>query len=81
MVNPFRWIIGIGLCLLLLGTPAFAVSPGNLSLGVYGGWAWGIADEAIEGRSNYEFDDGPVYGANLLYRFPGDWRWVSASST
>jgi len=71
MVKPFRLIIGIGLCFLLLATPAFAARPGNLSLGVYGGWAWGIADEGIDGDRHTEFEDGSVYGANLIYRFPG----------
>lgn len=67
----FRLVMGVGLCIVVLGTPAFAARPGNLSLGVYGGWAWGIADEGIEGYWNTEFDDGAVYGASLLYRFPG----------
>jgi hypothetical protein len=71
MVKSCSWIAGIGLCFLLLGAPALAAGPGNLSLGVHGGWAWGIADEAIDGFSNSEFDDAPVYGGSLLYRFPG----------
>lgn len=71
MGNPFRLVMGIGLCFLLLGTPSLAAGPGNFSLGVYGGWAWGIADEAVDGYPDTEFDDSPVYGANLIYRFPG----------
>ena len=71
MTKACGWIVGIGLCLLLIGTPAFAAGPGNFSLGVFGGWGWGIADEGIDGRPDSEFEDGGVYGANLHYRFPG----------
>ena len=71
MGKSLRLIMGIGLSILLLETPAFAAGPGNLSLGIYGGWAWGIADEGIEEYPHTEFDDGGVYGASLLYRLPG----------
>jgi hypothetical protein len=57
--------------LLLLGTPVWAAGPGNFSLGVSGGWAWSSADEAVDGYYHTEFEDSPVYGANLMYRFPG----------
>ncbi len=70
MLKSFKGITGVGLFILLLGTPAFAAGPGNLSLGVFGGWGWGIADEGIDGYPHTEFDDGVVYGASLLYRFP-----------
>ncbi|MBP1717999.1 MAG: hypothetical protein H6Q43_1437 [Deltaproteobacteria bacterium] len=71
MVKSFGLIVGIGICILLLGSPSFAAGPGNLSLGVYGGWAWGTADEGIEGYPHTEFDDGWVYGGSLIYRLPG----------
>lgn len=71
MVRFGKWMVAIGICFLLGGAPAFAAGPGNMSLGVFGGWAWGIADDAIDGYTSTEFDEGPVYGASLLYRFPG----------
>ena len=71
MGNVCKWIIRIGLCFFLLAPSAFAAAPGNFSLGVYGGWGWGIASEGVEGYPSSEFSEGPVYGANLMYRFPG----------
>ena len=70
IVKKIKLILWIGIFFLFVSAPAFAAS-GNFSLGVYGGWAWGIADEAVRGFPHTEFEEAPVYGGSLLYRFPG----------
>jgi opacity protein-like surface antigen len=59
--------------LLLTASPALAES-GAFSIGAMGGWAWNIADYAVEGSfTQYpqtEFKSGGVYGGSIMYRFP-----------
>jgi Outer membrane protein beta-barrel domain len=70
VVKKIKWITGVGILFLFLAAPALAAN-GNFSLGVHGGWAWSIADEAVSGFPDTEFRNAPVYGGSLLYRFPG----------
>ena len=58
--------------ILFLFTSTSALAAGNFSLGVYGGVAIPIDDEAIEDYSDTEWDSNvPTFGGSLLYRFPG----------
>jgi len=63
--------------LLLTVNPALAESEtGKFSIGVFGGRAYSIVDNAAEGAySTYpdtEFKDGKVYGGSIMYRFPSE---------
>jgi hypothetical protein len=59
----------VTISLLILG-PTVAEA-GNFSIGGFGGYAWSVESEAIDGFEANEFDDGAVFGGSLMYRFDG----------
>ncbi len=60
------WIVAI---LFFAANPAFADSV-KFSVGVTGGRAWSIVDEAVGGFPDTEFESSAVYGGSAMYRFP-----------
>jgi outer membrane protein W len=56
------------LLFFFLAPPVFADN-GKFSVGALGGWAWSIADEAVDGFPDTDFKDSGVYGGSIMYRF------------
>lgn len=63
-------LVGFAMVVLIMTvSPVFAES-GKFSIGVIGGWAGSVTDEAVEGFPETEFKSSGVYGGSIMYRFP-----------
>lgn len=60
------FVMGLAVFLMIFGGTA-AAQNACLNVGLLGGMAFSIADEAAEDYSETEFDNGTIYGASLYY--------------
>ena len=65
--NFNQLVIVIFISLFIL-CPAIAQG-GTFSIGGFGGYAWSVIDEAVDGFPDTEFSDSGVFGGSLMYRF------------